>query len=461
MKEDAQWVKQTIAGDEQGFHRLIIKYQSAIYRLVLFRVENYDDAQELTQEVFLKAYQKLDSLRKSDQFYPWLRQIAENQCQDWQRKRRAPYLLPMPADSASQMMPADESLLLRETLAKVMEAINELPEMERDLLKERYLDGDSYTKLQERHRLSYGAVSMRLHRAKQRVRERIKKVRAGVAVLPWRDAKEMSILRGGLEFMKLSIKAKLIAAGVMVLSGIGIVTWYTMDKPLSRKYQTTITADQATGQADTSTAKAASLTDEGTAGEESEIFQKGIEEVITFLDELDQAENSSDIIGGKEPTNSAKNKELSPELKQKVEQYAKLAAILPQLREIKQRVGKLCEESNNYAKRYRSLRGTPDEISWDEYSAFIAQNDPKIRAGIEEEKIYYAKIDDMFPELQLYEVYYVEIDVEDGADPRDAEQYAFYGMRLLEYFGKKLPWDGKADYLNAEPWDGVSNWRPE
>ena len=76
--------------------------------------------------------------------------------------------------------------------------------------------------------------------------------------------------------------------------------------------------------------------------------------------------------------------------------------------------------------------------------------------GIAEEKVYYAKIDDMFPDLELYEEWY-----DDTLEEWNREQYAFHGMRLVEYFGKKLPWDGNANYINAEPWDGISDWRPE
>lgn len=175
MSEDTLLIQQTLAGDEQAFHRLAVKYQSAIYSLILSYVRNPDDAQEIMQDVFLKAYQGLSSLRRSERFRFWLYQLARNQCQDWKRKNQAEFqqLTDKTADGA---YPADELLILRETLAKIMQAIDELPETEKRILKERYLDDSSYAEMQAKHGLSYKALNMRLLRAKQKVRARVEKL---------------------------------------------------------------------------------------------------------------------------------------------------------------------------------------------------------------------------------------------------------------------------------------------
>ena len=150
MSEDTLLIQQTLAGDEQAFHHLAVKYQSAIYSLILSYVRNPDDAQEIMQDVFLKAYQGLSSLRRSERFRFWLYQLARNQCQDWKRKNQAEFqqLTDKTADGA---YPADELLILRETLAKIMQAIDELPETEKRILKERYLDDSSYAEMQVKH----------------------------------------------------------------------------------------------------------------------------------------------------------------------------------------------------------------------------------------------------------------------------------------------------------------------
>ncbi|MEK7396992.1 MAG: sigma-70 family RNA polymerase sigma factor, partial [Candidatus Poribacteria bacterium] len=131
-------------------------------------------------------------------------------------------------DMIAETPSVDDSLILRETLAKVMQAIDGLPEMEKQLLKERYLDDASYTELQARHGLSYKALNMRLLRAKRKVREQVTKMLAGVGIFSWQDALKKMLL-GGVETVKISAKVKIIAIGVgavLILGGTGIMLWH-------------------------------------------------------------------------------------------------------------------------------------------------------------------------------------------------------------------------------------------
>ncbi|HGJ64700.1 TPA: sigma-70 family RNA polymerase sigma factor, partial [bacterium] len=211
MQRDAVLVKQTLAGDEQAFHRLIIFYQADINALVMSYVKNPDDAKEIVQDVFFKAYCNLASLKQPERFYYWLRQIAKNDCQNWLGRKRE--FVPLNDDIVAETPSADETLILRETLAKVMQAIDELPETEKRLMKERYLDESSYDELQARHGLSYKALSMRLLRAKQKVRARMEKLLAGVGIFSWHDALR-KMLSGGVEAVKISAKVKIISIGI-------------------------------------------------------------------------------------------------------------------------------------------------------------------------------------------------------------------------------------------------------
>jgi hypothetical protein len=123
---------------------------------------------------------------------------------------------------------ADELLILRETLTKVMKAIDELPESESRLLKERYLEDASYDELEAKHGLSYNALAMRLYRAKQHAREKVSKLLSWILLYP-RQFLEVKILTGGIEAMKIGVKAKIISfgvVGVLVLGGTGVVVWH-------------------------------------------------------------------------------------------------------------------------------------------------------------------------------------------------------------------------------------------
>jgi len=245
MQEDKLLVKQTLAGDEQAFHRLIMKYYAAIYALIMSWVKNPEDAKDLTQEVFLEAYQGLASLRQPEQFSFWLKKIAKYHCQDWFRKRQE--YLELNEDMIYNMPSVDETLILRETLAKVMKAIDELPETESQLLKERYIDDASYDELEIRHGLSRNTLAVRLFRAKRHVRERMK-VLSGLWILQWQDMAK-KIFVGGIEAMKISAKTKLVIIGItisLITGGSGFLMWHNhqsvkeMSKPSMSQISQTV-----------------------------------------------------------------------------------------------------------------------------------------------------------------------------------------------------------------------------
>ena len=226
MQKDALLVKQTLAGEHEAFHRLIIFYQSDIYAFILSWVRNPDDAKELVQDVFLEAYRDLGSLRQHERFYFWLRQIARYHCQNWLKRKRE--FVPLSDDIVAKTPSADETLILRETLAKIMQAVDELPETEKQILKERYLDDSTYDELQAKHGLSYKALNMRLSRAKEKVRARVEKLLAGIGIFSWHDALR-KMLSGGVEAMKIGAKVEIIAIGVgavLVLGGAGVIVWH-------------------------------------------------------------------------------------------------------------------------------------------------------------------------------------------------------------------------------------------
>jgi len=128
---------------------------------------------------------------------------------------------------AYEIPSAEELLILRETMAKVIQAMDELPEQESRLLRERYLDEASYDELKASHGLSYSALATRLFRAKQRVREKIGKLMS--FILPFqRQHLWQKILTGGIETMKVSMKVKVVSVGVvgfLVLGSAGVFVW--------------------------------------------------------------------------------------------------------------------------------------------------------------------------------------------------------------------------------------------
>jgi RNA polymerase sigma-70 factor (ECF subfamily) len=228
MQNDDFLVQQTLAGEHEAFHRLIILYQADVHAFVISWVKNPEDAKELVQDIFLEAYRDLASLKQPERFYFWLRQIAKHRCQNWRERKSQDRFVPLSEDIVAETPSVDETLILRETLAKMMQAIDELPETEKRILKERYLDDSSYAELQAKHGLSYKALNMRLLRAKEKVRENVKKALAGIGILTFRYSAE-DILTKGVVAVKIGLKIKIIIAvttAVIILSGSGVIVWH-------------------------------------------------------------------------------------------------------------------------------------------------------------------------------------------------------------------------------------------
>ena len=91
MKQrDAKLIQKVLQGNRDAFGPLVKKYQKGVHALVWRKIGDFHIAQEITQDAFLKAYQKLGTLKNHNQFPGWLYVIAANLCADWFRKASLP-----------------------------------------------------------------------------------------------------------------------------------------------------------------------------------------------------------------------------------------------------------------------------------------------------------------------------------------------------------------------------------
>ena len=213
------FIRQTLAGDTSAFDRLVKMHRTTIYMLVLSYTKNPADAEDLTQQVFIRAYDRLETLRDLNRFLPWLKRIARNTCKNWLRRRSdsmTDFEAVNETDFAETAPSSEEIALKREIEAVVREAIGALQETDRKLVEGRYIEGASYEQLQVESGLSYAAIANRLKRAKQEIRRRVEKLLGGMVILPGR-----TLIWGGIETVKVSTKTKLAAVGIVAVLGIG------------------------------------------------------------------------------------------------------------------------------------------------------------------------------------------------------------------------------------------------
>ena len=142
---------------------LVRKYASAVLGLCIAHTRNFHDSEDIMQEVFLKAFKKIHTLRDTDRVRPWLMQIARRMCIDYHRKR-----------PTAQAMPDDlqvPSGTAAEQTERLYEAISKLPDGYREPITLYYLDGRNCAGVAKTLGLSEDAVRSRLVRARLRLHE--------------------------------------------------------------------------------------------------------------------------------------------------------------------------------------------------------------------------------------------------------------------------------------------------
>ncbi|NLP37898.1 MAG: sigma-70 family RNA polymerase sigma factor [Firmicutes bacterium] len=170
-------------GDLHAYDLLMQKYEKKVYTLCYRMTGNKEDAADLAQESFLKAFRALPSFQGQSSFSTWLFRIVTNTCLDERRKRqRKPHIYSLDnplstADGEIQLEFADEGpgplqITLEQELQKeIQELLHRLPPKQRAIIIMRDLQGFSYEEMAEALEISLGTVKSRLSRARSRLRE--------------------------------------------------------------------------------------------------------------------------------------------------------------------------------------------------------------------------------------------------------------------------------------------------
>jgi RNA polymerase sigma-70 factor (ECF subfamily) len=129
---DEQAVEAFQKGDKAAFDALVLKYQRMVYRVCFRYAGSHSDADDLAQEVFLRAFRGLDGFRSQSRFSTWLYRIALNVCLNWASSKKASQNLP---ENLPDLTPsALERLSQEETSLRLRRAIERLPEKQRATL---------------------------------------------------------------------------------------------------------------------------------------------------------------------------------------------------------------------------------------------------------------------------------------------------------------------------------------
>ena len=169
---DEKLVSQTLAGDRDAFGMLVHKYQEIVYSYAFQKVRNEADAQDITQEVFFRAYRRLYKLRHPHLFRSWLYTIMSNECKRWlarvTKKRRREIVIEEAADEVLQVEPA-HTAPVEGWQVDLEQAISALPDENRIAVSMFYMGDCSLKEISEFLGVSVNTVKGKLHRARQQL----------------------------------------------------------------------------------------------------------------------------------------------------------------------------------------------------------------------------------------------------------------------------------------------------
>ena len=178
-EQEAAIVRKVLGGDANAFETLVLEYEKNVYNIALRMTGNSEDAADMTQEAFIKAYNSLQSFRGDSKFSVWLYRIVSNVCLDFLRSknRRPTVSLSVEDDDGedAQLDVADESqspeLLLDRKLTRdsVRRGLDSLPPDYRQILLLREIQGLSSDEIAQALSLEVGTVKSRIFRARKRL----------------------------------------------------------------------------------------------------------------------------------------------------------------------------------------------------------------------------------------------------------------------------------------------------
>lgn len=173
--------------DEAAFAELVGKYERFVFNTALQSVKNYDDASDISQEVFVKVYRSIGGFKGNSTVSTWLYRITVNVCIDFSRKNKLyknttaieteddegeRYEIPLPDYTYNPELKLEN----KELSAALQKAVNSLPSGSKEIIIMRDINGMTYNEIAEALGIELGTVRSRLARARIKLRNKLLKI---------------------------------------------------------------------------------------------------------------------------------------------------------------------------------------------------------------------------------------------------------------------------------------------
>lgn len=175
---DPDLVLSSLKDDEDAKAVLMHRYYKRIYNISFKFVGKFNEAEDLTQEIFFRVFSQLDKFNTDGNFLFWVQRVAKNYCIDHYRKTRKErqFLLQQQPEISfkdMQLIDQQEAMEGQEKMKKIMEEISKLPQSLKDCLVMRDLQGYSYQEIASILNLPVGTVKSRINRSRKELMEKL------------------------------------------------------------------------------------------------------------------------------------------------------------------------------------------------------------------------------------------------------------------------------------------------
>ena len=175
---DADLVALARSGDGEAFGELVRRYQRPAYSVALAITGNHHDAEDVAQESFVVALERLDDCRNPDRFVGWLLSTVRNRARNLVRREKVRLAGPIPPDARTDVPSPARAAQTAALRGKLEEALETLSEVQREVLLLHDLEGWKHNEIAERLSIPAGTVRSHLHFARKALRARM---------APWRE----------------------------------------------------------------------------------------------------------------------------------------------------------------------------------------------------------------------------------------------------------------------------------
>ncbi len=184
MAKEEEIIKKALSGDQKAYSQILGRYRNAVFGLVYRMVRDREEANDLTQETFIRAFKSLPYYRPKYAFSTWLFRIATNRCIDHLRKRKVRTVsldqgVETETGELRREIPdsstrPDEIFFQKRRMVSIERAIDSLPPKYREVISLKHKEERSYEEIARILDLPLGTVKVRIFRARELLKKKLK-----------------------------------------------------------------------------------------------------------------------------------------------------------------------------------------------------------------------------------------------------------------------------------------------